>query len=106
MLRLMRGIEAAEVAAMDLAYHSGIRVPESEVMSFGDQTAYVVTRFDREEKQGQLAQRLHAEDLAQSLGQPPEDKYDVSAGKVISLLKPIDPYRKAPTRVSESIDLQ
>ena len=89
-----RSIESAEVAAIDLAYNSGIRAPESEVMSFGDQTAYVVTRFDRTEEPGQLAQRLHAEDLAQSLGLPPEKKYDVSAGKVISLLKPIDPLGK------------
>ena len=89
-----RGIEAAEAAAIDLAYAAGILAPESEVKSFGDQTAYVVTRFDRAEEHGQLAQRLHTEDLAQSLGLPPEKKYDVSAGKVISLLKPIDPSGK------------
>lgn len=89
-----RGIEAAEVAAIDLAYYAGILAPESEVMRFGDQTAYVVTRFDRIDDQGQLAQRLHAEDLAQSLGLPPEKKYDVTAGKIISLLKPIDPSGK------------
>lgn len=85
-----RGIEAAEVAAIDLAYKAGILAPEAEAMSFGDQTAYVVTRFDRAEQHGQLPLRLHAEDLAQSLGLPPERKYDVSAGKVISLLKQID----------------
>ncbi|RGE16490.1 MULTISPECIES: HipA domain-containing protein [unclassified Leucobacter] len=89
-----RGIEAAEVAAIDLAYYADILAPESEVMSFGDQTAYVVTRFDRTEEPDQLARRLHAEDIAQSLGLPPEKKYDVSAGKVISLLKPIDPSGK------------
>ncbi|XPP27601.1 MAG: HipA domain-containing protein [Leucobacter sp.] len=86
-----RGIEAAEAAAMDLAHSAGILTPAAEVMSFGDQTAYAVTRFDRAVEQGRQAQRLHAEDLSQSLGLPPEKKYEVPASKVISLLKPIDP---------------
>lgn len=89
-----RCIEAAEAAVNDLAYFARIKVPQAEVKSFGDQTAYVITRFDRTDGPGPLARRLHAEDLAQSLGLPPEKKYDVSARKVISLLKPIDPFGK------------
>lgn len=87
---IYRGIELAEAAAIDLAYSAGISAPEAEVMNFEDQSAYVVKRFDRIEEQKQLARRLHAEDLAQALGLPPEKKYAVSAGEIISLLKPID----------------
>lgn len=85
-----REIEEAEAASVDLALHAGVSVPEAEVLRFAGQTAYVVTRFDREIEQGTLARRLHAEDIAQSLGLPPHKKYGVSVSQVISLLKPID----------------
>lgn len=84
-------IEEVEAAALKLAKHAGIEAPESKVMHFVDQTAYTVLRFDRTMKRGQPTQRLHTEDITQSLGLPAAKKYDVTADMVVSLLKPIDP---------------
>ena len=48
-------------------------------------------RSRRETSDGQIARRLHAEDLAQSLGRSPTGKYGVNAAQVIGLLNQVDP---------------
>ncbi|MHA3684802.1 HipA domain-containing protein [Leucobacter sp. HY1908] len=86
-----RGIEAAECAALRLAQRAGIDAPTAEVQTHEQQTAFVVTRFDRLIGQAPLARRLHVEDLAQSLGVAPERKYGVPASKILALLARLDP---------------
>ncbi|QJU52548.1 HipA domain-containing protein [Herbiconiux sp. KACC 21604] len=85
-----RNIEAAEAATIELAALAGVRAPQAEVLRFGDQTSYVIERFDREAGTGALSRRLHAEDIAQSLGLPPDRKYEVSVAQVMARLKPVD----------------
>lgn len=83
----LRGIEAAEAAALRLAERAGVRSSKSSVLRVGDETAFITERFDRVRGDGEeFASRLHAEDIAQSLGVPTKKKYAPSAKQVIDLL--------------------
>lgn len=84
------GLEAAEAAALTLAADIGIAAPHATTLEARDQTSFIVERFDRT-SDGQIARRLHAEDLAQSLGRSPTEKYGVTAAQVIGLLNQVDP---------------
>lgn len=75
--------DLAEKACLDLALEAGIPASRSEVVEFRGQRAFAVERWDRAD-----AIRLHAEDLTQALGQPPYEKYSVSAQDVMKLLEP------------------
>lgn len=81
----LRNVEAAEVAALTLASAVGVTAPEARVFTVDDQTAFMVSRFDRVEG-NILARRLHAEDLAQATGHGPDDKYGISAKQIVALL--------------------
>lgn len=85
-----RNVESAEVAALTLAKNAGIAAPAAEVLSAGDQSAFIIDRFDRVPGSGVFARRVHAEDLAQSLGVHPDDKYGVSALQTVGLLGEVD----------------
>ncbi|MFF2085796.1 HipA domain-containing protein [Nocardia sp. NPDC058176] len=80
------GLEDVEAMAMTLASMVGVAAPSARVLRVQDQTAYLVERFDRV-RTGQVAVRLHAEDIAQAIGKRPDEKYDVSAQQVIRLLR-------------------
>ena len=84
------GLEVAEAAALTLAADIGTAAPYASTFEAGDQTSFIVERFDRA-TDGQIPRRLHAEDLAQSLGRNPDVKYGVTAVQVMSLLKQVDP---------------
>ncbi|MCL2849864.1 MAG: HipA domain-containing protein [Micrococcales bacterium] len=86
----LRGLEAAEAAALTLAARAGVRAPAAKVLHMEDQTAFVVERFDRAPGPGLLARRLHAEDFAQALGLAPGSKYHVSARQAAALLTSVD----------------
>jgi len=86
----LRGLEAAEAAALTLAARAGVPAPAASVLHAEDQSAFMVERFDREPGPGPLARRLHAEDLAQALGIRSESKYHVSARQVVALLTTVD----------------
>lgn len=85
----LRSLEAAEVATLALANRVGIVAPHAEVREFITQSAFVIERFDRVRTPDGV-HRLHAEDLAQALGEPPKDKYDVTAAAIIRLLRRVD----------------
>lgn len=77
------GLEAAEAAALGLAAETGIGAPPAQVLRIKDQTTYVVERCDRD-RSGQIAARIHTEDLAQAMGKGPDDKYGVAAAQTRS----------------------
>lgn len=81
----LRDLEAAETAALALARKAGISASAAAVGTFIDQTAFVTERFDRA-REGDVLRRLHAEDLAQSLGEGPERKYEVQPRVIARLL--------------------
>jgi serine/threonine-protein kinase HipA len=86
-----RSLELAEAAAMTLAADVGVPAPRAAIIHTYDQTAYIVERFDREVASGSLlAKRLHAEDLAQSIGLPPGEKYGVTAEQIVGKLQEVD----------------
>lgn len=47
-------VSAAEYASMRLAFAAGIAVPDFELVKIGDQSAFVVQRFDRTQSGGRL----------------------------------------------------
>lgn len=85
-----RGLERAEAATLALANEVGIEAAHAEVMRFGGQTTFATERFDRDAS-GEIASRVHAEDMAQVLGRDPSDKYKIGALAVTRALEPHDP---------------
>jgi serine/threonine-protein kinase HipA len=86
-----RGLERAEAAAMTLATDVGVPAPRAAVLHLYDQSAFIVERFDRAMTSTSLvAQRLHAEDLAQSIGLSPGEKYGVTAEQIVGKLSEVD----------------
>ncbi|MBS1672494.1 MAG: HipA domain-containing protein [Actinobacteria bacterium] len=85
----LRNLEAAESSALVLARAAGIAASPAEVAGFIDQTAFVTERFDRV-SEGDVLRRLHAEDLAQALGEGPGRKYKIQVGAVAELLRDAD----------------
>ncbi|MCS3878844.1 type II toxin-antitoxin system HipA family toxin [Gordonia amarae] len=86
----LRGVEDAELAALNLARAVGVSAPSASILRVADQHAFAVERFDRAAQTGPLPRRLHAEDLAQARGIGPDNKYGVTARQVIDTLRPVD----------------
>jgi serine/threonine-protein kinase HipA len=82
--------ELIEAADMRLAGLAGLSVPQAGVAEFSGERTYITERFDRKRLADGRVSRIHMEDLAQSLGIGPEDKYKVSAGQVLRLLHTAD----------------
>nr|WP_249405464.1 HipA domain-containing protein [Microbacterium sp. CFBP 8794] len=86
-----RDLELAEVATLTLAADVGVPAPKVAILHAYDQTAFIVERFDRAvTPTSLLAKRLHAEDLAQSIGLPPGEKYGVTAEQIVGKLREVD----------------
>lgn len=81
----VRGLEAAEAAALRLAGAVGLNAPDAIVLHAVDQTSYMVQRFDRLPGKP-IASRLHAEDLAQASGTASKKKYGMSAAQALAIL--------------------
>ncbi|HVA19038.1 MAG TPA: type II toxin-antitoxin system HipA family toxin [Solirubrobacteraceae bacterium] len=70
-----------EHLCLDAARRAGLVAAHTEVMRFGEETAVVVTRYDRVTAQGKSdVVRVHQEDLCQALGVPPMRKYQNEGG--------------------------
>jgi serine/threonine-protein kinase HipA len=77
------GLVASEAFAQRVAAFAGLDAAEVRLEAFGDRLVLVVTRFDRELKDGRLVRR-HQEDGCQALGTSPTGpaKYQSSDGTV------------------------
>ncbi len=62
----------------------GLRVAKSRIRHFEDQSAIVVTRFDRVRREDGTVERLHQEDFAQAAGVHPVRKYQDRGGPGIA----------------------
>jgi serine/threonine-protein kinase HipA len=89
----IRGLERGDLNEhLSLAAASllGLEAADSRVMRFEDETAIVVTRYDRVMRDGEIV-RLHQEDMAQAAGVHPAGKYENQGGpgveKVIELMR-------------------
>jgi serine/threonine-protein kinase HipA len=68
-----------EHLCLDAARRAGLLVARTAVARFGNETAVVVTRYDRDERAGEIS-RVHQEDLCQALGIHPSRKYQNEGG--------------------------
>lgn len=77
---------------LELAAALKLGAVQSRVMTFADEVAIVVTRFDRV-KQGRQYVRIHQEDICQALGVMPTRKYEREGGPgiaaIITLLRDV-----------------
>lgn len=68
-----------EHLCLDAARRAGLLAVRTRVARFGDESAVVVDRYDRQEKASGVL-RVHQEDLCQALGVPPSRKYQNEGG--------------------------
>lgn len=69
-----------EYSTMQVAAQLGLTVAATELADFADQTAIVITRFDRYLDQDSAVQRLHQVDFCQAMGRMPANKYEERKG--------------------------
>lgn len=79
-----------EHLCLQAAQRAGLLAVNARIAQFGDETAVVVTRYDRRPSDGGT-QRIHQEDLCQALGVHPTSKYQREGGPgpsaVVKLLR-------------------
>jgi serine/threonine-protein kinase HipA len=79
-----------EHLCLDAARRAGLIAARTRIERFGEETAVVVTRYDRLAA-GATIRRVHQEDLCQALGIPPARKYQNEGGpgpgEVVRLLR-------------------
>lgn len=78
-IRDVDGFAVNEHFCLRLARGVGVDAAESEVHSFGSETAIVVTRYDRAWR-GEWPVRIHQEDVCQALSISPRTKYEHEGG--------------------------
>jgi len=78
--------DLSEHLTMRAAALLGLHVAESRVIHFEDQSAIVITRFDRASDAGGTVVRLHQEDFAQATGTHPSAKYQNEGGPGIATM--------------------
>jgi serine/threonine-protein kinase HipA len=98
-----------EHLCLDAARRAGLPVARTTVVRFGDETAVVVTRYDRTAR-GPRTVRVHQEDLCQALGVPPSLKYQNEGGptpaRIARLLRdamPVGIAEQALTRFADAL---
>jgi serine/threonine-protein kinase HipA len=79
----LNGSTENEYACLRLARRVGIVAAEAKVGHFEDETAIVVTRYDREQGADGAVRRFHQEDMCQALGVHPAKKYQNEGGPSI-----------------------
>lgn len=91
-----------EHLCLDAARRVGMLVARTSIERFGDETAVVIERYDRFERDGKLV-RIHQEDLCQALGISPDRKYQneggPSATDIVRLLRSAMPAQAAEEAV-------
>lgn len=80
-----------EHLCLSALHHTGLRAARSQVLTFGEERAVVVERYDRAPAAGGIVLRIHQEDVCQALGLPPTAKYQSEGGpspeRIIELLR-------------------
>lgn len=79
-----------EHSVMTFAQTCGIPAAKSSLTAFSGEEAYTVERFDRRFLPDGSVERIHVEDLTQSLGLSRDDKYKVAVKDVAALLLATD----------------
>jgi serine/threonine-protein kinase HipA len=74
-------VDVFESACLDLARQAGLPAAQSAATNVLGQPVFVTERWDRLD-----GARIHAEDLAQALGRPTVEKYEITAPEAAKLL--------------------
>lgn len=69
-----------EAFCMKLARAVGLSVPSVDIVELGEESVYMVERYDRRRPPGDVALRIHQEDFCQALGVVPALKYETHGG--------------------------
>jgi len=97
-----------EHLCLDAARRARLIAARSTIAQFADETAVVVTRYDRSEDPDGTIVRVHQEDLCQALGVPPSEKYQNEGGptpsKIARLLRDAMPPRVGENAVRRFAD--
>jgi serine/threonine-protein kinase HipA len=88
---------------------AGLRAATSRVLTFGEERAIVVDRYDRLPTGDGSVVRIHQEDMCQALGVPPSTKYQSEGGptpeQIIELLRrAVKPASVAKLEVDRFVD--
>lgn len=78
-IRVLKHQAIVEHATMRAAAALGLNIANSELISFEDQWAIVVERYDRI-IDGRSVHRVHQEDMCQATGRLPQNKYESRGG--------------------------
>ncbi len=96
-----------EHLCLDAARRAGLLAVRTRVVRFGDESAVVVHRYDRQERGSEIL-RVHQEDLCQALGVAPSAKYQNEGGPgladIAKLLRGVMPPRVADDAVRRFAD--
>lgn len=96
-----------EHLCLDAARRAGLLAVRTRVTRFGDESAVVVDRYDRQERNSEIL-RVHQEDLCQALGVAPSAKYQNEGGPgpadIAKLLRDAMPPRIADDAVRRFAD--
>jgi serine/threonine-protein kinase HipA len=96
-----------EHLCLDAARRAGLVVARTDVARFDEESAIVVSRYDRVQV-GERLVRVHQEDLCQALGFPPSRKYENEGGptpvQIVELLRMAMPTRAADDAVWRFVD--
>lgn len=96
-----------EHLCLDAARRAGLVAVRTRVTRFGDESAVVVDRYDRQVRDFEIL-RVHQEDLCQALGVPPSSKYQNEGGPgpadIARLLRGVMPPRVADEAVLRFAD--
>jgi serine/threonine-protein kinase HipA len=96
-----------EHLCLDAARRCGLLAVRTHVEQFARESAIVVDRYDRVERDGDIL-RIHQEDLCQALGVPPSKKYQNEGGPgpsdIARLFRRVMPPRIADTAVARFAD--
>jgi len=68
-----------ELFCMELAREAGLQTPDAEILNIGNQQAYLVRRYDRQQSETGVV-RIHQEDFCQALGISRMLKYEENGG--------------------------
>jgi serine/threonine-protein kinase HipA len=97
-----------EHLCLSAARRAGLFAANTEIATFGDQSAIVAERYDRVASRSGWMRRIHQEDVCQALGLPPDRKYQNEGGPtptaIASLLRRVLPGTQADAAVWRFFD--
>lgn len=97
-----------EHLCMDAAWRAGLTVAETAIRRFGEESAVVVSRYDRTRTGDGAILRVHQEDLCQALSVGPNRKYESDGGpgatRVAELMRNSMPAEMAAASIHRFVD--